>query len=80
MKTCLGTALACYQITTTIKIIILLLLLLLLLATYFPVVVLCFEVSKPLPYTKGGHNVYIANKRTMVAKGQKFWYKKRKIF
>ena len=63
MKICLGTTLVCHQIIITIKIIILLLLLPLLLATCFLVVVLCFEVNEPLPYTKGGHNVYIAKKK-----------------
>ena len=68
MKICLGTTLVCHQLIITMKLIILLLLLLPLLATFFLVVVLCFEVSEPLPYTKGGHNVYIAKERTMVTK------------
>ena len=40
----------------------------------FLVVVFCFEVSEPLPYTKGGHNVYIAKKKKSNddKKGQKF--------
>ena len=59
----------------------LLLLLLILSATCFLVLVLCFEVSEPHPYTKGGHNVYIAKKREMMTKNDKNSdIQKRKIF
>ena len=56
----------CHQIIITIKITILLLLLLatatLVSATCFLAVVFCLEVSEPLLYAKGGHNLYIAKK------------------
>ena len=76
MKICLGTILMCHQIIITIKVTVLLLILLttatLLSATCFLVVVFCLEVSEPIPYTKGGHIVHIAQKRAMAKKGQKF--------
>ena len=64
MKICLGTTLVRHQIIITVKIIILLLLS----ATCFLAVMLYFEVSEPLSYTKGGHNVYIAKKGAMTTK------------
>ena len=42
--------------------------------------VFCLEVSEPLPYTKGRHNVYIAKKEQWQKRTGILIYKKREIF